>query len=256
MAEFIRRDGTKCRRYDWRESRRFGTQSQLGDWVLQYQIMDCGPYQVVFGSRTLAATKPEVRRGRFLYCDHAYFDRGWDRFNFRLVRDGMHLHEVLRRPADRLKRWGVEIEPWRKGGRSVVVIPPGPYHYAIYDLPADWTERTVRTLQQHTDRPIVVKPTKGRLREMLLDEVDAHALVCHASVAGMEAALMGVPVYSSEHCCSAPVSSGGLERIETPSYPERYEWACGLAYASWNAEELESIDFRDYYYTTKEMPCA
>ena len=36
----------------------------------------------------------------------------------------------------------------------------------------------------------------------------------------------------------------------------RYEWACGLAYASWNAEELESIDFRDYYYTTKEMPCA
>ncbi len=256
MATFARRYGTLCRRYDWREFRRFGPKSQLGDWVLQYQVMDCGPYPVVFGMPPLLSNGFVAQQKKFLYCDHAYFERGWDNFNFRLVRDHIHLTTLLDRPDDRLKRWKVQIDPWRKTGRSIVVIPPGFYHTEIFGLGKDWARRMVENLGRWTDRPVVVKSSKGRLREFLLEEVGAFAVVCCSSVAGMEAALMGVPVFSTPHCCSWPINAGEVKNIERPEYRERHAWACGLAYASWNAEELETIDFRDYYYSVKEQPCA
>ena len=256
MATFTRADGTQCRVYNWRESALGGCRNQLVNWVTQYQTMDCGRLPVLVGLRDDRNIK-WVRDGvEFLYGDHAYFDRGWDKNHFRLIRNGHHLAEVLPRPDDRLKRWDVQIEPWRKGGRTIVLIPPSPYYVDIYGIPADWVEQTVAKLKQHTDRPLMVKSGKGRLRECLLEEQDAYAVVCAISVAGMEAALMGVPVFSEPRCCSYPVSSGAIEDIEHPEYPERFAWACSLAYASWGVEELESIDFRDYHYSLKEQPCA
>ena len=72
----------------------------------------------------------------------------------------------------------------------------------------------------------------------------------------MEAALMGVPVFSTNLCCSWPVNAGSLEAIETPGYPERHGWASSLAYATWHADELSRIEFRDYQYSLREEVCA
>lgn len=239
------------RPFNWRHGNR-NTRGELANWLIQYQTMDGGKLPVVVGlidprSREL------VRDGHdFLYGDHAYFDRGWMKNNFRVVRNGHHLTTALKRPDDRLKRWNVSIEPWRRGqGRAIVVIPPSNYYAPIYPDTKGWLESTMATLKTVTDRPLHVKGQKGRLRECLLEEHDAFAVVCCISVAGMEAALMGVPVFSTAHCCSWPINAGRLEDIERPEYPDRHDWACGLAYASWNAEELESIDFRDYYYDVK-----
>ncbi len=191
----------------------------------------------------------------YLYTDHAYFDRGWEKHNFRIIRSAHHLTHVLPRPDDRLKRWGVEIEPWRKSGRSIVVIPPSKYYEDLYGV-RTWLDTTLATLKQLTDRPLYIKTTKGRLRECLLEEQNAHAVVCCISVAGMEAALMGVSVFSTPHCCSWPVNAGSLATIETPEYPERHGWASSLAYASWHADELAQIDFRDYHYSLRgELDC-
>ena len=67
---------------------------------------------------------------------------------------------------------------------------------------------------------------------------------------------MGVPVFSTPHCCSWPINAGPLEKIETPERPDRHAWACSLAYASWHADELERIDFRNYQYSMREEPCV
>lgn len=223
----------------------------MPNWIAQYSAQAGGKSLPVICGLVDRRNISLKRSGDdFLYCDHAYFQRGWDRYNFRLIRKGHHLNRVLDRP-DRLKRWGVEIEPWRKGGRSVVVIPPSQYYLDLYGL-RDWLRVTLEELGRYTDRPIHVKHTKGRLRECLLEERDAWAVVCAMSVAGAEAALMGVPVFSSSTCCSWPVNAGDLSKIETPERPERYEWANSLAWATWNADELEKIDFRDYQYGLKE----
>jgi hypothetical protein len=250
-VKYINADGTFGTVPDWRQTARHGIKGQLVDWVQQYQAVDRGGIEVLMG---LADTRPLLRyrdRQEFLYCDHAYFDRGWDKFHFRLTRNDAHLTHLIDRPDDRLKRWNVQIEPWRKGGRSIVVIVPQ-WHQSRFYFLHNWHRTVIDRLRQVTDRPIHLKETKGRLRECLLEEQDAHALVCYASVAGMEAALMGIPVFSTERCCSWPVNAGTLEDIERPEYPERHQWACGLAYASWSAEELDSIDFRDYQYSVKE----
>jgi hypothetical protein len=254
VAKFQRADGTWCKKFDWR----FGARScknQLSDWIAQYQAMDGGGLETLVGIADTRVRDRIAAGKEFIYGDHAYFDRGWDKNHFRLIRNDAHLTYVVPRPDDRLKRWNVQIEPWRKNGRSIVVIVPGFHQEVLYDI-KDWQRKTIEDLHRFTDRPIITKVSKGRLREMLLEERDAFALVCYASVAGMEAALMGIPVFSSPRCCSWPVNAGSLKNIDQPEYPDRHAWACSLAYASWSAEELESIDFRDYRYSVKESICA
>ena len=189
-----------------------------------------------------------VANGRdFLYIDHSYLNRGWHNGMFRLTRGWTHLTRILPRPDDRFRKFNVKVEPWRKTGEKVVVIPPTPFQCAIGEH--GWTDRTVARLRQITDRPVVVKHSKGGLPEFL---TDAWCVVTWASVAGMEAMLMGIPVFAASTCCCAPVSSGPLENVERPEYPDREPWLHSLAYASWHRSELDIIRYQDYDYSYRD----
>ena len=184
----------------------------------------------------------------FYYLDHAYFKRGWANNNFRCIRRALHLTSVKNRPGDRLKKLGVQIEPWRKErGSKIVLIPTYVTHEQIWPGLRQWEQETIAHLRTLTDRPIVVKREKGNLREYLRD---AWALCATGSVASIEAALMGVPVFVTDKDPAWPISQP-LDRIESPEFPERFEWACSLAYASWNADEIGSIDWLDYDYSLR-----
>lgn len=180
----------------------------------------------------------------YLYVDHSYFKRGWAHGHFRLTRNWVHLTSVKPRPDDRLKKFGVQIEPWRKTGTRVVIIPPTEFQKSALKT-GDWEKEAEARLKTVTDRPIVIKWEKGALREFL---ADAWAVVTWGSVAGVEAALMGVPVFAEPTSPAYPVSAGTWEKIESPEYPERHEWACSLAYASWHISEFGKIEYADYDY--------
>ena len=183
----------------------------------------------------------------FYYLDHAYFQRGWANNNFRCIRGKLHLTEIKKRPDDRLKKLGIEIEPWRKPrGSKIVVIPTYMTHERIYQGLAAWEGATVSRLKALTDRKVVVKREKGNLREYLSD---AWCVVGTGTVATVEAALMGVPVFVTDKDPAWPVNAGPLENIDSPEFHERFEWACSLAYASWNASEIDQINWIDYDYS-------
>src|SRR6185436_8888716 len=148
---------------------------------------------------------------------------------------------------DRLKQWGVEIKPWKRDGREIVIIPLSERQQILYDQ-KDWLLKTEQRLAQITDRPVAVKNAKStKLADFLQN---TWAVVTYASVAGVEASLMGYPVFSTENCPSWPVNAGPLESIETPNYSEaRPEWAASLTYATWNTRELLQIKWRDYDYS-------
>jgi len=187
----------------------------------------------------------------YYYLDHSYFNRGWANNNFRAIRKAFHLNTIKKRPDDRLRKFNVKIEPWRRNrGDRVVVIPVSHAHVSMSEsiYGTDWTERTVGKLKQITGRSIFVKK-KGvnSLKEVLTQ--DCWAVVCHGSVAGVEAALMGFPVFAGEKCCAAPISAGPLEKIDDPELVDfRHEWASSLAYASWHKDEIGNVNWLDYDY--------
>ena len=170
----------------------------------------------------------------FLFLDHAYFKRGYENGHCRLVINGVHQSELVKVPDDRLKKFGVEVQPWRKG-REVLVIVPSENVCRFLGYPLRWAQETANELKKYTDRPIRLKfKGPGLVGELK----DCHAVVSLASVAEVEAAKFGVPVFASKHSPAAPIAEQDFSRIEQPIYPEREMWLRGLAYSTWHISEL------------------
>lgn len=185
----------------------------------------------------------------FLYMDNAYFGRSPRGKNFRLIRAAVHLTTLIERPDDRLLRLAPKVMPWRTEGKSVLIIPPSPFYSAVYPESVGWLEATKKRIQRVCSRPIVIKATKNEPLEPFLAR--AWACVTFASVAGLEAALFGVPVFSTPRCCTWPINAGELEEIDSPRRSEREPWLAGLAYATWSTDELDRIDWNDYQYNAR-----
>jgi hypothetical protein len=180
--------------------------------------------------------------GEFLYVDHSYFMRGWHNKMCRIVRNATHLTRVIKHETDRLRRFNVEIKPYRTNGSHVVVLAPGKWLAKVHKKQGIEHEMAAE-LRKYTDRRIEVQ-FKG---SPLLDRLkDAWAVVSPFSVGGAEAAVAGYPVFSTPLCPSWPVSAGELKDIESPTLHERYEWANSLAWSSWSADEFGSINFKEY----------
>lgn len=183
--------------------------------------------------------------GEFLYMDHSYFDRGWEKGNFRLIRRGVHLTEVLKRPDDRLRKLGVCMKDWRRNGNHVVMIVPSELLAEHYKKPHLWKEMLAE-VQKYTDRPVeIVRKRDHNLKEKL---AGAWAVVCPFSTAGVEAALSGIPVFSTPECPSWPVNAGELSQIENPELKDRYDWLCSLSYACWSLGDMPQLE-HGYRYT-------
>ena len=184
----------------------------------------------------------------FVYVDNPYFNRSSQRNTFRLIRKNVHLTTLLERPDDRARKFGLKLLPWRKGGlwKDIVVIPPSPYYEKIYGA-ENWLKQTVNQLMRVTSREIRVKYNKSIPLEGYLKRT--HAVVTFGSTAGVEAAMLGVPVFSGPICPSLPVTAGNINHIDNPHYPEnRQAWLNGLAYATWTFDEFQGINKTDYWY--------
>ncbi len=175
----------------------------------------------------------------FFYVDHAYFERGHGR-NYRVTRNGYEAGPIRRCPTDRIDALGIEMQPWGKGGREIIVCPPTEYFMKAHDC-ADWLEVTLATLKQTTDRPVIVrtKPQPGEASVPLPQALEtAHALVAHSSNVAVEAVLLGTPVFVAPSSAAAPVGLTNLAQIEHPVRPNRDRWLAHLAYSQFSLAEM------------------
>lgn len=195
--------------------------------------------------------KANEQGGDYVYLDHSYFKRGWANQHLRICRNWVHQTKTFPRPDDRLKKFEVQIKPWRKTGRKVAVIPNTVYQYQALGG-EHWVRDTVKRLKEVTDRPVEVRE-KGHGVPFVEYLQDVWAVVTWGSVAGVEAAINGIPVFAEPTCPAHPISAGPLDKIDAPEYADnRHEWACSLSYASWHWSEIESINFKDYWYDQRE----
>lgn len=175
----------------------------------------------------------------FFYVDHAYFNRGHGN-SYRITRNAYDAGRVRKVGDSRLKMLNLDVQPWRKSGRSIIVCPPTEHFAAAHNC-SDWLETTLCALKLETDRPIVIrtKPRPGEGSVPLVEALqDAHALVTHSSNVAIEAVCLGTPVFVSPTSAAAPVGRTDIGMIESPRYPKREGWLAHLAYSQYSLEEI------------------
>jgi hypothetical protein len=195
----------------------------------------------------------------FYYMDTGYFGNeptqsnpnGW-KYWHRIVKNDLQHGEIVKRPDDRFRGFKKKFQPWKKGGRKILIAAPDekPMKFYGQDLD-DWLDETVTEIKKHTDRPIEVRRRdklrtdrliKNTLKEALNNDV--FALVTFNSNAAVEAIFEGIPVFTlSPTSAASPVGLKDLSQIENPYYPDSdklYDWGCHLAYGQFHISEIKT----------------
>lgn len=195
----------------------------------------------------------------FYYVDTGYFGNektsvnpnGW-KYWHRIVKNDLQHTELIIRPSDRFKKFNKKFQPWKKGGRKILIAKPDEKPCKFYGIKLDkWLEDTVSEIKKYTDRPIEIRErAKHRIDRISSDTLqsaldnDVFALVTFNSVAAVESIFHGIPVFTLAPANAAnPVSKQDLSQIETPYYPDQdklYAWACHLSYGQFHVDELKT----------------
>lgn len=219
--------------------------------------------QISVWDKTSNSTTPVVFRGitknkymkqceeagrDYFYIDTGYFGNGLKKVYHRITKNSMqNIGPIIQRPYDRLDRIG-----WQKrkfsGGRNILLCPPSEKAMSCFGLNLEeWMTETIQTIQQHTDRPIVVRTKPGRRDRVTTDTIeqalndDVHCLVTYNSIAATEAILLGKPAFTLGPNAAHTMCLNDLSKIETPYYPsldQVVEFAAHLAYCQFTEYEM------------------
>jgi hypothetical protein len=180
----------------------------------------------------------------FVYWDRGYarrvfatwLPRGSEGGYYRWHVGSCQLRAIRQVPGDRWSELNVEVKPWRKGGRHIVIAAPTRTYAKFHDT-RDWIADTIDALARVTDRQLVIRDKESK-RSLQADLDGAHALVTHGSIAAVESVVLGTPVYVHRDSAAALVGKADLSEIEHPVYPDRQPWLRALAYSQFNESEL------------------
>lgn len=188
-------------------------------------------------------------RGRtFIYWDRGYLMRWFatclpqpasmEQSFYRWHVNAFQMEGIRDVPDDRWKRLRTPVQPWRKGGRHIVIAAPTATYSKLHGC-ENWIAETVTALAKVTDRQLVIRDKEQFRRRPLQKDLDgAHALVSHGSNAANEAVILGCPVFVDRSCAAALVGRTDLQSIESPAYPDRQPWLNSLAYSQYDEREL------------------
>lgn len=192
-----------------------------------------------------------LSQGRnFYYIDTGYFGNGKRKHYHRVTLNAMQwLGPIEDRPPDRLELTGVAPKICTPGSK-ILLAPPSQKAMSYWDLDLDqWIATTIATIQQHTDRPIVVRTKPPRTQRATVDTMemalqdDVHALVTFNSIAAVEALILGKPVFVMGPNAAHLLANHDLSQIENPFCPDLdqvYALLRCLAYHQFTTSEMSS----------------
>ena len=194
----------------------------------------------------------------FYFTDMPYWGR-WmgnnrDSCYWRVIPNNLHCNWIKSYPSDRFNNLSVSVKEWRKTGNHILVCPSSTTMNRFYDQD-NWLKQTLDTLSMYTDRPIKIrhkprnKYTSGPLAATIPFEEDvknAWAVVTLASIAGVDAACMGIPVFCDVNSPCSQLGNIDLSLIENPKLNERTSWLNTLAYYQFTEQELRNGILNDF----------
>lgn len=185
----------------------------------------------------------------WLYWDRGYFFRvfatdlppGKDGGMYRWHLNSFAMQAIRDVSDDRWKSNPTPVWPWARTGRHIVVAEPSETYERFHGIEG-WTARTVKRLNELTDRPLLIRNKEMQRfgRKLHEDLKGAHCLVTHGSNAAVEAVIMGCPVFVHSDSAASLVGRCDLGQIDAPIYPDRQPWLNSLAYSQ--VSEAEMID--------------
>jgi hypothetical protein len=189
--------------------------------------------------------KWQASNRKFVYWDRGYMRRvfatwlpkGVDGGYYRWHINSYQMMKIRDVPDDRFRMMDTPLQPWKTGGRHVVIAAPT-RTYAKFHETRDWIADTIDALARVTDRQLVIRDKEQLRRPLQADLEGAHALVTHGSNTAVEAAILGCPVFVHPTSAAALVGLTDIRKIEQPIYPERQAWANSLCYCHFNEREL------------------
>jgi len=166
--------------------------------------------------------------------------------------------------ASRRQEIGLVVDPWRcKRGSDILIALQRTDSNQWQNLPhiGTWLESRIQEIRCHSDRPIRVRPhPRNKISHQHInviidppqhiqgtyDDYDLSRSLEHAwcvinwnSSPGVIATLRGVPAFVGATSLAAPVANQDLASIESPSMPDRSQWANDLAWTEWTVAEMQ-----------------
>jgi hypothetical protein len=193
----------------------------------------------------------------YYFTDMPYWNR-WNGDNrqtcsWRVIPNALHCNWVKDFPNDRFKQLNVTVNDWRENGEHILVCPSSNTIEIFYDQ-TNWLNNTINEIKKYTDRPIKVrqKPrndkTSGPMAAAIPFEEDvknAWAVVTLSSIAGVEAACLGVPVFCHIASACSPLGNTNLSNIESPVLSDRAPLLNTLSYYQYTEKELKEKKLDD-----------
>lgn len=142
-------------------------------------------------------------------------------------------------PGDRWKALKLDhcLRDRQPPGDKILIADTLSDYWDLRKLPRDWAHRMAEQLRQTTGRPIVVRDKETKV-PLDVELRGAHCLVTHGSIAAVEAAIFGYPVFVDQESAAALVGNTDMAELEAPRFGERQAWLHSLAYCQFNEREL------------------
>lgn len=181
------------------------------------------------------------REGRtWYYVDNSYFDAARE-MQFRVGVNRTQAISEKRSDGSRLKRLGVEVKPWRRSGRKVLVTAQtDEFMECVAGWPQQsWLEHVAAHIPDRFKQDIAVEVR--RKGDIPLQEAlaDTWIVITHSSACAVEALIEGIPCVVTDSRSPMHVMSTPFGQIESPLYPDgREEWLARLADSQWSLDEM------------------
>lgn len=131
----------------------------------------------------------------------------------------------------------IELKPWRRGGKHILLAMPGPDFGRALGLDMRrWMATAPYKLREITKRPIIVR-YKRDPRPLAEQLRGAWAVVTHSSNVAVDAVLAGIPVFVAPTSPAAPVGRTDLD-LENPITPDREQWLASLMAQQFTLDEM------------------
>jgi hypothetical protein len=203
---------------------------------------------------------------KFLYVDHAYVDRGYNKVNedlewMRITPSSFTWHLNQPESNDRWEEFfgkKYQLSPWNsKQGKNILVLPPSEATKMLFPESEEWVKNTIEEISKHTSAPIVIRekpeqPVIDTLTNQVIDRkiityensiekemLDAKCIVTFNSAVPVLGTILGIPCYCSPHAAAYPMNVN-LNYINDPPEPKRQEWLNQLVYHQYKTSEMKN----------------
>jgi hypothetical protein len=193
----------------------------------------------------------------WIYWDRGYLRRMWSKGlppadhtmpggYYRWHLGEFQMSKIRDVPDDRWRalRLDKSVQPWRQGGGKILIADTLDDYWLVRGLSPKWSYGLANDLRKLTARTVIVRDKESKVpldRELFGDGsngAQAYALVTHGSIAAVEAAVLGYPVFVDSSSAAALVGQTDFSKIDEPQRPPREKWLHSLAYCQYTEREL------------------